>query len=138
MSSNSSRNRTFDTGQDPLVAQGFSKWRAAMRWQREIDAALAPLDLTHTQYLVLWAGAAAQQAARDAVAQRVVAETAGLDPATTSQIVRKLEARGLLDRKPTSGDARAWRVIVSTRGAELLRRAAPFVRAAARRTQKSA
>ena len=60
-----------------------------------------------------------------------------MDRATISQIVRKLEARGLVDRGPTFGDARAWRVIVGTRGKELLSRAIPLVRAAARRMNNS-
>jgi DNA-binding MarR family transcriptional regulator len=120
-------------GRDAAVAEGFSRWRAAMRWQRELDKVLAPLELTHTQYLVLWATAGAQRATRDGLVQRAIADAAGLDQATTSQIVRKLERRGLLDRGPISGDRRAWRVIVSTSGTQLLRRATPLVRTAARR-----
>lgn len=125
--------RTTVDPSDAMIAEGFSRWRAAMRWQRELDRALAALDLTHTQCLVLWAAAAAERAARDGVPQRAIAEAAGLDAATTSQIVRKLEDRGLLDRGPTFGDARAWRVLVTRSGAQLLRRATPLVRAAARR-----
>jgi DNA-binding MarR family transcriptional regulator len=125
--------RTTVDPSDAGIAEGFSRWRAAMRWQRELDRALAAHDLTHTQYLVLWAAAGAARAARDAVPQRAIAEAAGLDAATTSQIVRKLEERGLFDRRPTLGDARAWRVLVTRSGMQLLRRATPLVRAAARR-----
>jgi DNA-binding MarR family transcriptional regulator len=112
---------------------GFTLWREAMRWQRGINAALRPVGLTHTQFLVLSSLAYAGRAAGDAVAQRTIADSAGLDESTTSGVLRTLEARGLVDRSPTDEDARAWRVVVSASGQKILRRCGPLVTAAARR-----
>jgi DNA-binding MarR family transcriptional regulator len=112
---------------------GFSLWREAMRWQRGINAALRPVGLTHTQFLVLSSLARAGRAAGDAVAQRTIAELAGLDESTTSGVLKTLEGRGLVDRSPTDGDGRAWRVVVSASGQKILRRSGPLVTAAARR-----
>ena len=112
---------------------GFSLWREAMRWQRGINAALRPVGLTHTQFLVLSSLARAGRAAGDAVAPRTIADLAGLDESTTSGVLKTLEGRGLVDRSPTDGDGRAWRVVVSASGQKILRRSGPLVTAAARR-----
>jgi DNA-binding MarR family transcriptional regulator len=104
-----------------------------MRWQRGINAALRPVGLTHTQFLVLSSLARTGRAAGDAVAQRTIADLAGLDASTTSGVLKTLEGRGLVDRSPTDRDGRAWRVIVSPSGRKMLRRSRSLVTAAARR-----
>ncbi|MFO0564451.1 MAG: MarR family transcriptional regulator [Polyangiaceae bacterium] len=103
-----------------------------MRWQRLLDRSLATVGLTHTQYLVLLGADAAVADYDDAVTQRAIAERAGLDEATTSRLVASLCERGLLDRGPTFGDRRAWRVIVTRTGMRLLARARPLAEASAR------
>ena len=120
------------TRNDPsAVVRGFALWHAAMRWQRAIDAALRPLELTHTQYLVLVSTARAIREQGDAVAQSAIAERAGLDQATTSTLIRKLDSRGLLDRGIDGVDGRRWRVILTQRGQRTLDRATALVEAAA-------
>jgi DNA-binding MarR family transcriptional regulator len=111
----------------PSVSAGFALWRTAMRWQRSVDAALAPVGLTHTQFLVLNSASQLEAAKQDAFSQRALAEDAGLDEATTSRIVRTLEARGMLDRGPTFDDHRAWRVRVTRQGRSALRQASACV-----------
>jgi DNA-binding MarR family transcriptional regulator len=107
---------------------GFALWRAAMAWQRALDAALGPLGLTHTQYLVLSAAQECTAEARDAVAQRTIARKAGLDEATMSRIARTLDERKLFDRGG-SADGRAWRILLTEEGKRKLRAAAPIARA---------
>jgi DNA-binding MarR family transcriptional regulator len=103
-----------------------------MRWQRAVDAALRPLDLTHTQYLVLASTAdAIEDNEQDAVAQLAIAEKAGLDAATVSTLVRKLEERGFVDRGPDGVDSRRWRVILTGSGKKALNKATLLVEAAA-------
>jgi DNA-binding MarR family transcriptional regulator len=116
-----------------MVGRGFALWRDAMRWQRNVDASLAPLRLTHSQYLVLSTAETVTTEARDAVTQRAIAEGAGLDEVTTSRLVRVLCEKGWLDRGPTAGDQRAYRVIITPKGRQVLRRAAADVEAASRR-----
>jgi DNA-binding MarR family transcriptional regulator len=103
-----------------------------MRWQRNLDASLVPVRLTHTQYLVLFAAESVTDETRDAVTQRAIAERAGLDEVTTSRIARLLTDRGLLDRGGTL-DRRAWRINVTQKGRQLLRRATADVEIAAKR-----
>ena len=112
---------------------GFALWRAAMRWQRDVNASLRGLALTHTQYLVLGATADAQRDTGDAVSQRQVAEHAGLDEATASVLIRKLEQRDLLNRDCSVESRGALRVIVTSRGRAALQKAAPLMAAACER-----
>jgi DNA-binding MarR family transcriptional regulator len=103
-----------------------------MRWQRCLDASLGSVRLTHTQYLVLSTAETATDEARDAVSQRSIAERAGLDEVTTSRLVRVLTDRGLIDRAEAA-DKRAYRILVTPRGRQLLKRAAIDVEAASKR-----
>jgi DNA-binding MarR family transcriptional regulator len=55
--------------------------------------------------------------------QTQLAAQAGTDPMMTSQVLRKLEARGLLDRSADANDTRARRPCLTSRGRELVARA---------------
>jgi DNA-binding MarR family transcriptional regulator len=120
------------TAKNVGIQRGFALWRTAMRWQRAVDATLAPFELTHTQYLVLASASSVVEEGGDTATQRAIAGRAGLDEATTSRLVRSLAERGLLDRAETLGDKRAWRVILTRRGRALLQRATPRLEVAAR------
>ena len=52
--------------------------------------------------------------------QRQLAEQAGTDPMMTSQVIRRLEARGLVVREADPSDSRARKLWLSARGGELL------------------
>ncbi len=49
-----------------------------------------------------------------------LAEHAGTDPMMTSQVIRKLAARGLLDRHPNPTDSRARQLSLTPNGAAVL------------------
>ncbi|MFD0277866.1 MarR family winged helix-turn-helix transcriptional regulator [Kitasatospora sp. NPDC127111] len=101
---------------------GFWLWHATLRWQREITAALAPFDLTHAQFVLL-ACAWWLNEHGEVPNQQELARQAGTDVKMTSQLVRKLEAKGLLDRETDPEDTRARRLRITPRGAELARSA---------------
>jgi DNA-binding MarR family transcriptional regulator len=111
----------------PGALAGFSLWRDAMAWGRRVNRALRGSGLTHTQVLVLSALDSASKREGDAVTQSAVAAEAGLDKATVSAVVRTLEVRGLVDRGAGSGDARAWRVILTEKGSRVLASALQLV-----------
>ena len=110
----------------PSDSPGFLLWHATLRWQRGIAAALAPLDLTHVQFVLLactwWLNA--QGAHPNQVA---VAAQAGTDVKMTSQVLRSLERKGLIERGVDSVDTRARRLRVTRRGAALAPRAIAVV-----------
>jgi DNA-binding MarR family transcriptional regulator len=59
----------------------------------------------------------------DTPTQARLAEQAGTDPMMTSQVLRKLEARGLLERVPDPRDARARRLELTAAGRKLVAQA---------------
>jgi DNA-binding MarR family transcriptional regulator len=107
---------------EPGQSPGFLLWHATLRWQRAVAAALAPLDLTHVQFVLLastwWLN---QHDERPTQAR--LAEHAGSDVKMTSQVVRSLERKGLVEREVDPGDTRARRLRVTRRGARLAPRA---------------
>ena len=106
----------------PADSPGFWLWHATLRWQREIAATLAPLGLTHVQFVLLSCAWWLNDHGR-LPNQLELARQAGTDVKMTSQVVRKLEAKGLLERETDPDDTRARRLRVTPEGAELALRA---------------
>jgi DNA-binding MarR family transcriptional regulator len=110
----------------PGESPGFLLWHLTLQWQRQLTAALAPLGLTHVQFVVL---ACAYWLNRHGGApnQLGVAAQAGTDVKMTSQVLGKLERRGLVERRPDERDTRAKTVTVTRRGRALAIRAIEVV-----------
>jgi DNA-binding MarR family transcriptional regulator len=111
---------------DPNESPGFLLWHATLRWQRAIAAALAPLELTHVQFVLLactwWLNEQGEEPNQLAVARQ-----AGTDVKMTSQVVRTLEQKGLVERRTDPVDTRAKRLRVTAQGAALAPRAIAVV-----------
>jgi DNA-binding MarR family transcriptional regulator len=103
---------------NPGESPGFLLWHATLRWQRDIAAALAPLDLTHVQFVLLacawWLNAEGEHPNQLALARQ-----AGTDVKMASQVLRTLEAKGLIKREVDPADTRAKRLRVTDAGAKL-------------------
>jgi DNA-binding MarR family transcriptional regulator len=106
----------------PGDSPGFLLWHATLRWQRDISAALAPLGLTHVQFVLLacawWLNSQGEHPNQLALARQ-----AGTDVKMTSQVLRALEQKGLVAREVDPADTRAKRLRVTEAGAELAPRA---------------
>jgi DNA-binding MarR family transcriptional regulator len=106
----------------PDYSPGFWLWHATLRWQRAIAAVLAPLDLTHVQFVLLscawWINDHGQ-----VPNQLALARQAGTDVKMTSEVVRKLEAKGLLVRETDPRDTRARRIRITPAGVTVALRA---------------
>jgi DNA-binding MarR family transcriptional regulator len=107
---------------EPGRSPGFLLWRATLRWQRGVAAALAPLELTHVQFVLL-ASTWWLNEHGDHPNQVVLAEFSGADVKMTSQVIRSLERKGLVEREVDPADTRARRLRVTRRGARLAPRA---------------
>jgi DNA-binding MarR family transcriptional regulator len=107
---------------------GYALLHAAQTWRTEATAVLAPHGLTVPQFLVVVA--LFRQARHDwaPLTQSEVAARLGMDANTTSQIVRGLESRGILQRTRHPDDARAWALALSETGAVLAREASADAR----------
>lgn len=103
---------------EPGQSPGFLLWHATLRWQREIAAALAPLELTHVQFVLLastwWLNRQSKQPN-----QHQLAEHAATDVKMTSEVIRSLERKGLIAREPDPHDTRAKKLHATPRGAQL-------------------
>ena len=79
----------------PEESPGFLLWRVSTSWRRKIEEVLKPLDLTHPQFVILittgWLTRNGEK-----VTQAEIGRQAGLDPNTTSQILRGLLAKKLI------------------------------------------
>jgi DNA-binding MarR family transcriptional regulator len=99
----------------PGESPGFLLWHLTLRWQREILAALAPLELTHVQFVLLACTYWLTEQGQTPNQQQVAAQ-AGTDVKMTSQVLRKLEDRGLIERRTDDRDTRAKALTVTKRG----------------------
>jgi len=111
-----------ETAESPPVSPGFLLWHATLRWQRGIAAGLAPLDLTHVQFVLLastwWLNEHGERPTQIALAAH-----AGTDVKMTSQVIRSLDRKGLVEREIDPKDTRARRLRVTRRGRRLAPRA---------------
>jgi DNA-binding MarR family transcriptional regulator len=80
------------------------------------------LDVTTTQYTVL---VAAQE--KDGLSQQDIINTTGIDRSTVSQVVQLLIRKGLLKRRRTRHDARAYSVSLTDAGRDVLKASEPIV-----------
>ncbi|MEI9422651.1 MarR family winged helix-turn-helix transcriptional regulator [Mesorhizobium sp. Cs1299R1N1] len=113
----------------PSESAGLLLWRTTMRWQRVMTAALAPLDLTHVQFVLL---ASAMWLARNGEPPNQVqlAAQAGTEVKMTSDVVARLEAKGLIAREADPRDSRAKVIRVTAAGVAAAQQAIVAVEAA--------
>ena len=116
----------------PENAVGFVLWRVVVRYQRAVDRALAPLDLTNLQFMTL---ILATWLARtgEAVTQSDLARFGDIQKMQVSLMLKTLESKGMVSRARSASDIRAKRVEVTSQGLNVLRRALPVVIAVQRR-----
>lgn len=109
---------------------GLLLWQVTNRWQAAVRAALAPFELTHVQFVLLaaltWLDG---RSGGEPVNQRDVAAQAATDPMMTSQVLRALERKGLLERRDHPADRRAKSLVPTESGVALVNRAVSAVEA---------
>ena len=109
----------------PKQSPGFLLWHISTSWRSRIETVLKTLSLTHPQFVVL-ATLGWLTRHGDLVTQRHIGNLAGLDPNTTSQIIKGLEKKGFIQREPSS-DSRAKNPKLTSKGKELLKKSLPAV-----------
>ncbi len=104
---------------------GFLLWQVSTTWRRTIEAALAAVNLTHPQFVVITAIWYLTRSGR-LTTQSEAGRFVHLDPNTMSAIIRGLEARSLISRV-RSADDRAKNPSLTAKGSRLVQRALPAV-----------
>jgi len=77
---------------------------------------MAGIDLTARQYVVLLTAAQ-----HDAASQQDIIEATGIDRSTVSQIMQTMIGKGLLKRRRTKEDARAYAITLTDHGRDVLK-----------------
>ncbi|QNP74336.1 winged helix DNA-binding protein [Streptomyces roseirectus] len=115
----------MSTGTD-RATHGQLVWRLANKWRVAVDRALAPLGLTHAQYVVLASLHGMRREGRTP-SQRQLADRTGLEALYVSKLARALESAGLLAREKDPRDPRAMRLTLTEEGAAVTGRAITLV-----------
>ena len=115
--------------ESPAESRGALLDHVAVAWQARLRSSMAELGLTPAQYRLLVAVTWLSSRQAD-VRQSEVAEQAGTDPVMTSEVLRTLEARGLVIRGQHSTDRRSRSITPSIAGAELADKAVRLADAA--------
>ncbi len=98
---------------------GFLLWRVHNYWQRELRKRLAEFDLTHTQFVIL-ASTHWLNLQKNEVTQVDIADHAKTDVMLTSNVIRALEKKELVQRAEHSVDTRAKKVYLTQSGKNIL------------------
>lgn len=112
---------------------GYPLKRAQHALRLAMDGALAPLDLTTPQYVVLSVLGQAEDAGEVALSGAELARRCFVTPQTMTGLVGGLEARDLVRRRPHPMHGRVLDVGMTSAGRDTLRRAHGVARVVERR-----
>jgi DNA-binding MarR family transcriptional regulator len=101
----------------PEESLGYMFWLTSNLWQRKMVKALKPTGLTLVQ-LVLLAGVAWLERGGEPITQVRLSRQAKTDVMMTSQVLRKLESKGLVSRRSSESDTRSNIIMLTEKGAE--------------------
>jgi DNA-binding MarR family transcriptional regulator len=107
----------LEEARDPLALESQVCFALSLASRSVVNAyrpVLEPLNLTHPQYLVMLALWQYRQ-----LSLKDLAELLGLEPATASPLVKRLEALGYVRRERDSSDERSLRITLTDTGRAL-------------------
>lgn len=111
----------------PEDSPGFVLWQTFLTWQKQINALLRPLGLTHPQFVILATGLWLTQN-KLPTTQAQLAKLSKIDPVVISNVVKTLEKKGYI-RRTSGGDLRSKQVVLTDLGVELVGKAVGVVEA---------
>lgn len=110
----------------PEESAGYLLWQVTHAWQRQVEVALLTLDITHLQFVVM-AGIGWLTRTSGILTQVQLAQFCKIDVMQISQVVRKLETKGLVRRSPHPSDTRAKVLTLTYKGEAVLQQALPLI-----------
>ena len=105
----------------PSESNGFLLWKTTNLWQREIKKTLKQFDLTHTQFVILASSYWLSKQNKN-ITQVEIANFIDIDKMMTSNVIRKLIEKKLLDRKEHYTDTRAKVIFLTDKGVQVLKK----------------
>ncbi|MBI5960699.1 MAG: winged helix-turn-helix transcriptional regulator [Chloroflexi bacterium] len=112
--------------QSPGDSPGFLLLQITQLWQRRQRAALEPLNLTHGQFVLL-AGIGWLAKMGEPISQVQLAQHVEADVMMTSEVLRSLERKGLVERTPHPHDSRAKALRLTPAAGPLVNQAVEIV-----------
>jgi len=106
----------------PNDSPGYLLAHLTMLWQRKQKKALDPLDLTHTQFVLL-ASLAWLSKKNNAVTQVDIANQSNADRMMVSKVLRTLEEKKFITRQEHETDTRAKNIQLTKTGIATLQKA---------------
>lgn len=106
----------------PNESTGFLLWKVSNFWQREIKKSLAQFDLTHTQFVLL-ANIYFLSKTKEDVTQMDISNQVGIDKMLTSNVLKTLIKKELIQREEHKIDTRAKVVSITRLGKSILKKA---------------
>ena len=106
---------------------GSLVWRLSMKWRAAVDRAVAPLGLTHAQFVVL-ASLYGLSRRGTRPSQRQLADFTGLEPVYVSRLAKALESSGMINRTDDPHDPRAVELTLTDDGINIAVQAVAAVR----------
>lgn len=110
----------------PDQSPGFLLWQVTNLWQKIQRKALSELNLTHVQCALL-AGIGFLEDRKETVNQAALSKHVGADVMMTSQVIRTLETKGLVQRERGISDPRAFSLSLTEKGRTLATEALKIV-----------
>ena len=110
----------------PEKSAGYLLWQVTHSWQRQVEAALLKIGITHLQFVLL-AGIGWLTKSGDLLTQVQLAEFCNIDVMQISQVVRKLETKKLVKRSAHPTDTRAKVLTLTLTGEAILKQAIPQI-----------
>jgi MarR family transcriptional regulator, organic hydroperoxide resistance regulator len=110
----------------PDQSPGFLLWQVTNLWQKIQRKALAELNLTHVQCALL-SGIGFLEDLKETVNQAALSKHVRADVMMTSQVIRTLETKGLVQRERGISDPRAFSLSLTEKGRGLAREALKIV-----------
>lgn len=105
----------------PNDSPGFLLGQVTMLWQRKLKKVLDPLDLTHTQFVLL-AALGWLSKNNNSVTQVDIARQSNADRMMVSKVLRTLEEKDFITRQENEKDTRAKTIKLTTKGEKVLQK----------------
>ena len=121
------KNRSSFDVKKPEESPGFLLWQVTNLWQRRIRESLRVVGLTHTQFVLLASILWFSEHERSIINQTRLSAHSKIDVMTVSTVLRTLQSRGLLKKKPHNTDSRAYMIELSSAGKKIAQQSLKFV-----------
>lgn len=105
----------------PNDSPGFLLGQVTLLWQRKLKKVLDPLDLTHTQFVLL-AALGWLSKNNNSVTQVDIARQSNADRMMVSKVLRTLEEKDFITRQENEKDTRAKTTRLTTKGEKVLQK----------------